>query len=356
MDTNTFCKHLSNGYRIYIDNNQNITYMPCCYWQGAPLKFDTVLADRKFLNNSTPWAHKECNLCRKEEKYKEQNYRAIGNKIIPDNLPSTKVGWLDIQADITCNGGCLICGPHNSSFWTNQLNKYNESLEVAKKVNLQQSIDQIFQTLDFSEIHQLQFLGGEPFLSETDALALPYITNPQNCILKYTTNGSIYPDTNRITQWKNFKEVLINFSIDGVGDRFEYLRYPLKWSIVDQNARRFVSEAPDNMMFHINHTITPLNIMYYDEFLAWVNSVFPADRFRGIHTHTAYGIMSALNSSDQLKSQVISNYGKDHMLSKMINDNLLSRNVQGFLNYINTWDPRRGLNWREVFPEIADCF
>lgn len=354
MDTNTFCKHLSNGYRIYINNN-NVTYMPCCYWQGPAMPFDNLIQRRALLNNSTPWAHKECNKCKKEETYKENNYRNSGNKIIPDDLPSTKVGWLDIQADITCNGGCLICGPWNSSYWQNELVKYTELSSSSKKINLQQSIDNIFQQLDVSEIRLLQFLGGEPFLSEADTLSFPYITNPAICQLKYTTNGSIYPTQSRMGHWNNFKSVLINFSIDGIGDRFNYLRYPLKWKLVEQNVQRFVNEAPANMQFHINHTVTPFNILYYDEFLAWVDATFPADRFTGIHTHTAYGTMSVANSSSELREMVLSKYGNDHMLTKMLKDNRLVDNSD-FLNYVVTWDKRRGTDWRTTFAEIADCF
>jgi sulfatase maturation enzyme AslB (radical SAM superfamily) len=355
MDTNTFCKHLSNGYRIYIDNNQNITYMPCCYWQGPARPFTNLIQDRKFLNNSTPWAHNECNKCRNEEKYKENNYRVAGNKIMSNDLPSTKVGWLDIQADTTCNGGCLICGPWNSSYWQNELSKYNEFKLIPATNSLRQSVDKIFSEIDVSELRQLQFLGGEPFLSAADTYAFDYITCPEICQLKYTTNGSIYPKSERIANWSQFKSVLINFSIDGVGDRFDYLRYPLKWNTVHKNVLRFINEAPDNLVFHINHSVTPLNIFYYQEFMDWVDATFPKEQFKGIHVHPAYGIMSVANSSNKLRELVLDKYGKDHIMAKMLRENRLIDN-QNFLNYINTWDSRRGTKWQTVFAEIANCF
>lgn len=358
MNTNTFCKHLSNGYRVEIKNN-DITYMPCCYWRGIPLSLNKpvieIAKDREKLNNSTPWAHPECSLCRSEEQYKDRNYRIAGNLLIDSNTPSSKVAWLDIQADITCNAGCLICGPWNSSYWEAQLKKHNPRFMISRKPDLKKSIDTIFQKLDVSELQHLQFLGGEPFLSDIDSLSFPYITHPEKCLLSYATNGSIDPDEERMSHWSKFKSVMINYSIDGIGERFEYLRYPLKWNVVEQNVKKMIDRNYDGMIFHINHTITPMNILYYDEFLDWVHQTFPADRFKGIHTHTAYGHLSVSNSTDALQNKVISKYGENHMLSKMIQHKQADKNRENFLRYIDTWDTRRGLDYKTVFPDVADC-
>lgn len=348
MTSNTFCRHLSNGYRIYIKNGK-ITWLPCCYWEGSALPFKNLEQHRTRLNISTPWAHQECNKCHIEEAYKTSGYRAAGNGIIPE-LPDSKVGWLDIQADMTCNGGCLICGPWSSSYWQNELAKYNEYVIAPIEKNLQPLVDEIFQALDTSELRLLQFLGGEPFLSKVDQYALQHIVNPHICKLKYTTNGSVYPKSTRINQWRNFKEVLINLSIDGVGDRFDYLRYPLKWNQVEDNIKKLINEPLDNIKFHINHTVTPLNIYYYDEFLDWVDSTFPKERFTGIHTHTAYGVMSVAGATDGIRAKVLNKYGADHMLWKMLESNKLQNS--NFWTHINLWDHRRSTNWQTTFPDI----
>ena len=353
--SNSFCKHLSNGYRINIDS-QGITYMPCCYWRGQPFTFvksvEELKKEREKLNVEIPWAHSGCKLCQSEEKYKDRNYRIAGNLLIANDLPASKVAWLDIQADITCNAGCLICGPGNSSYWEAQLKTHDKTFLFQKKPELQKSIDTIFEQLDVSELQHLQILGGEPFLSTVDQLAFPYITNPKKCLLSYATNGSVDPNNTRMSHWSKFKSVMINYSIDGIRERFEYLRYPLKWNAVEQNVKKMIDRNYNNMIFHINHTVTPLNILYYDEFIDWVTKTFPKDKFKGIHTHTAYGNMSVANVNDKLKDQVISKYGSSHMLSKMVSQIPLVNNEQ-FLNYIDTWDSRRGTRWQTVFPEIA---
>lgn len=350
MTANQFCRHLSNGYRIYI-NDSGISYMPCCQWTGQPLPFADLANQRKQLNIDVPWAHAECGRCKSEESYKSEGYRLIGNRVIPEHLDSSKVAWLDIQADITCNGGCLICGPWSSSFWQSELSRHGEYKIIPASKNLKSSVDEIFSKLDVSELRLLQFLGGEPFLSKTDEYAFHYITNPQVCKLKYTTNGSIYPQTTRMQKWDQFKEVLVNFSIDGIEDQFEYLRYPLQWSTVENNIKKIIAETSDRVKFHINHTVTPLNIYYYDRFINWVEEIFPANRLTGIHTHTAYGVMNVNNASHSLCDQIKKKYGVDHMLSQMIKHGGNQDNTE-FWNHIDLWDQRRNTNWTQVFPDI----
>lgn len=351
MSANSFCKHLSNGFRIFIKNDK-ITWMPCCYWTGEPYSFaaEEIQTKRKIINIETPWVHKECAVCHNEEVQTGTSYRQGGNKNIIGNSNLAK--WIDIQADFTCNGGCLICGPWSSSYWQSEIAKYNGyKLETTADRTLKNNIDHIFTTLDVSELNVLQFLGGEPFLSKADSYGIPYVQNPEICTLKYTTNGSIYPSTERIDQWKNFKNIILTLSIDAIGSRFDYLRYPLKWSTVENNIQRMINELPDNVEFSINHSLTPLNIYYYDEFVAWTEQMFAARRLRRIHTHTAFGIMHVNGVSQTLFNRLLEKYA-DHWIMNLITDPTAGH--QEFKNYINTWELRRSNSWKAVFPDIAD--
>lgn len=349
MSSNEFCKHLSNGFRIFVNNNK-ITWAPCCYWTGNPMPFQNHRNDRKIINISTPWAHQECGKCKDEEQFK-RGYRKAGLDIIPKGLPDTKAAWLDIQADITCNGGCLICGPWSSSFWQGELSKYNEFQIKKSNNNFVPVVKEIFSSIDTSELRLIQFLGGEPFLSDIDTLALPLVANPSKCTIKYTTNGSIYPKEPRLEQWEQFESVMLNFSIDGIGNQFEYLRYPLKWDVVNKNIKRLIQDTSEKIKFHINHTITPFNILYYQEFLNWVEETFPKHRFIGIHAHPAYGVMSISHCSQPLRNAIKEKYGINSNLNIMLNQNPKQDSTE-FWKYVLTWDHRRSLDWKVVFPNL----
>lgn len=316
------------------------------------MPFNNLPVLRTQINKPTPWANPECNKCRDEEAHKPKStwYRAAGLNVIPSGLPDTKTAWLDIQADNTCNGGCLICGPWSSSHWQSELAKFGEFKLAKTKEIFKHSVDRIFNQIDVSELRFVHFLGGEPFLSDVDSHALPRIPNPSICDIRYTTNGSVYPTADRLALWEPFKSVIINLSIDGVGPRFEYLRYPLNWNKVDSNISRFINET--NVRFQINHTVTPFNIFYHQEFLDWVDKTFPKERLGNIHVHTAYGVMSVKNCNNKLRQMVIDKYGEGHTLSKMLRDSpeIVSTD---FWNYIDKWDQRRSQSWKTCFPELV---
>ena len=92
--------------------------------------------------------------------------------------------------------------------------------------------------------------------------------NPENVIVKYATNLSIFPNDETIELWKKFKKVILNVSIDGVGEKFEYVRWPLQWHQIDNNLKKLKqlkNQNDINLVYHIAYTGNPLTIWYLDE-------------------------------------------------------------------------------------------
>ena len=87
--------------------------------------------------------------------------------------------------------------------------------------------------------------GGEPMLSSIEQhqnLLDHYIQTGQakNISIHYTTNATIFPDQNWLSRWKNFAEIDLQLSIDGIGNRYEYLRYPADWSTLNKCADQYL--------------------------------------------------------------------------------------------------------------------
>jgi hypothetical protein len=110
-----------------------------------------------------------------------------------------------------------------------------------------------------------------------------------------------------------------------------------------------LAEFPTNTEFTINHSITPLNILYYDEFLEWVNNNFAS--MPRIHCHAAYGVMNPVAGGQLLRDLVVAKYSKDHQLSSMTHTG--SKVNKEFLDYINLWDSRRKTNWQRTFSKVT---
>jgi hypothetical protein len=72
--------------------------------------------------------------------------------------------------------------------------------------------------------------------------------------------------------WKHFKHVEIAFSIDDVGDRFEYQRSNAVWSEVEQNISRFreLRSRNSNVSLQACCTVNVFNVYYLETVANWI--------------------------------------------------------------------------------------
>ena len=348
---NSTCRLLSNGYKFNIDQNSIISYRPCCHFTESQ-KLDSTAAQhqeyRERLNAINSYESSTCNHCNFQEDAKLRNtFRNLSFSVVPDDAELGDASYLEISTDNTCNGGCIMCGPWHSSYWQNELKQFH--IKPA-----QDPIDQILSFIDINKTRKILFLGGEPFLSDTDTKILPLIPNPELVGIQYTTNGSIYPSQFHIDLWSKFQSVVITFSLDGIGDRFDYIRYPLKWNQVEKNVIRMLTELPSNVQFKLNHTVNILNLYYYDEFKDWYDRVILSKRSVDLFFTPCSEILSPNQVPDKLFNRLLTKYGEDSKVIRTVTHNNFNDQTR-LLTYLSELDARRGLNWRQVFPEISNC-
>lgn len=177
--------------------------------------------------------------------------------------------YLKIDAAIgdVCNAACRICGPHSSTLWQKIVPSW-ESSDTISTV-WQQAHNRV------DDILQLDFGGGEPWANAVpDQLELfkkLADRNRQQLVkIRYNTNGSLWP-TRLIEQLKNFREVEITLSIDDIEQRFEYNRWPLKWSQVNENLDKFIllQQQHNNIKLTVNFTVSVFTWQRADYFEKW---------------------------------------------------------------------------------------
>jgi len=86
--------------------------------------------------------------------------------------------------------------------------------------------------------------------------------------LQYNTNSTLWPDE-QLECWKDFKQVYLSFSIDGIYDRFEYMRHPAQWSDLMtnlNNAQKFKETYP-HLSLSWCITLSTINIFNLKETL-----------------------------------------------------------------------------------------
>lgn len=145
------------------------------------------------------------------------------------------ITYLDLFLSNKCNSKCLTCSPKSSDYWQEEYNFiYNttSSNDQSTPFTLEKGIKLIEECPNVKDI---SFIGGEPTIITSHIEFLKYLidTNKSSDIsLMYNTNLTGL-DSRLLEIWKNFKTIGISLSVDGYDKVNEYIRYPFKWSKID---------------------------------------------------------------------------------------------------------------------------
>ena len=82
--------------------------------------------------------------------------------------------------------------------------------------------------------------------------------------MSVVTNGSCALTLTQFQTLSKFQNLNICLSIDGVGKRFEYMRYPLSWELLCNNLEQF-KKITSNIS--VSAMISNVNIFYYSELM-----------------------------------------------------------------------------------------
>ena len=281
---------------LTIDPNNNAS--PCPYLGGGVWKFDKNLDVKKIwqseqlerLRNSHLQGKKDpvCQRCWNDEAIGKQSQRqrflqdfhnqldTITSKIKNKTYKGSPT-ILTMKNGNICNLQCRTCGPKDSYSWVPEAKQYVQKFEsktkntffdqeLFKKNWTDQQLDDF---KNFNEnLIRVEHFGGEPLhnpkvIEHTEMLVeLGYA---KNIVLYMNTNGTHIPNLKLQSLFKHFKHVEFNLSIDGVGDQFEYIRYPGKWTQIGQMVRWCLKQK--NFSWGIVTTVSNLNIFYLKEIL-----------------------------------------------------------------------------------------
>ena len=261
----------------------------------------------------------------------------------------------------TCNLKCITCSPTSSSKWRKEY-KDIYGIDIPKFEFFGNTFEKQFREHTKKLIH-LDIPGGEPFLSNVDVqkrLLEFYINTRQSkkITLHYTTNAQMFPDDYWWKLWENFHEIDLQLSVDGIGEQYEYIRYPASWKIFIDNAKKYMAyeHKLTNFRLSISHTISAYNIFYLDEFYNWcLDFGLPAPYLGRVHNPVH---MRPEIWPDDVKKEIIKKLNKSKYQEVKNWSNILettdNSNYEVFCYYLNSHDKYRNLNFNETFPEIAE--
>ena len=272
---------------------------------------------------------------------------------------------LDLCMGTTCNIKCRTCGPESSAQWNkeywdinksyNEISTYKDYKGFLKTFNDAFDEDSlVWQELENNkkDIRWIDMYGGEPMMMKKQWKFLEQLIEDdlaKNISLHYNTNGTIWDDE-KYNILKEFKHISIDFSIDGIKDRYEFMRHPAVWEEVIQNMET-IKNIKD-FKCQIAHTVSTLNVWYINEIYMW---------FKGwdiylnmVHGPPKYNISNIPEDIKKVITEKIGIKEKYQPVLDFMNSKISNFNFQSFIDKTKQHDNYRGENYNAVFPEFSD--
>lgn len=346
--------------------------------------FNNPIAEKIRNNLQNGIRDEACSLCWEEEdggrksKRMRDNERYIHELTYKGLEKYEGLAKLELNLGNNCNIKCRTCHPSISSTWMKEDFDINHSKTItfkdyaARMKKYHKCYDEessfwVDLESNLKTIRQFDFYGGEPFLSKKmwEILQICVKENyAKNIELHYNTNGTIWPKETDL--WKNFKTINLSFSIDGIGERFEYMRFPAKWEVVKSNmlkARNY-SDINGNINISWCITLSSLNIYYLPETIEEYLKNF---RDFGIylnlvHNPTHFNINTLpINVKEKIKSKLEKipeefnniNSQVSGIIGFMMNGTYDSEIWNSFKNYVKIHDNYREQDFFKTFEEYA---
>lgn len=306
-------------------------------------------------------------------------FDAVTDTNLDGSLDEVSLPYVDFRFSNKCNLKCVTCGTHASNAWYKDHNAMTGDNLIAM-IKPDAEITEIYDELDelIPDLEQINFAGGEPLIMDEHYHILKRLIseNKTDVTLHYNTNfmKTRYRGHDICELWKHFKKVYVGISLDGYGERGEYIRKGLNFDTLIGNITTLKKQVP-HVKFHITTTLSVLNALHITDFHKYLidrgiikafefqiimltdpyhyNIMILSDEHKAtfvaqINEHVAY-----LKTLEQTESapRVIDSF---EQTVNYVNGILDSKHRTLFKETIDKLDKLRNQCFKQTFPEIKD--
>jgi len=263
--------------------------------------------------------HPNCSACWNEESAGRVSRRTEANRQFANmTVDPAKPQLVDLKPGNTCNLACRTCWPEVSSkwyrdYWETEAREsqpdYKQYLDSWRRIRTSYDQDNLRLWSDLqswlTNVEYYDIYGAEPML-----LNNVFVILQQSVESGRAAQQSIHINTN-CTVWnqsyidilKQFKSVVIDVSIDGIGPHYDYIRYGETWNTVEQNLSRYQELVRDNanIRMHVCITVCSLNVLYVTDLQQYFRDRGLPAFFNMVHYPQHLNVRSL---PDQIKQQV----------------------------------------------------
>lgn len=189
-----------------------------------------------------------------------------------------------------CNLACRSCFPEISSLYASVTEHKSGLLpvvDISDKLDTWNNIiKKIHNVLDQYDKLNLDLVGGETMIQIGAVRLIDYLVDnnmASRIELRITTNFTTL-NKELFEKFKNFKNVMLNASIDSAGQNYHYVRWPAKISKIQENLDLFLTTKTNNMYPLVITSVWGLNnIFYINEYLDFLMLQLQKDSNIRIH-------------------------------------------------------------------------
>ena len=288
-----------------------------------------------------------CSRCFEQEDAGQFSFRHHMNREFEHHksesiTPDLNLVYWDFRFSNICNFKCRSCGPQLSTGWYDDTKKLGGELPHdipdGKNLQLWEQIEPLFDTVE-----DIYFAGGEPLIMEEHYRILKKLDEMQryDVVIRYNSNFSQlkFKSLDVLDIWPKFDKVVMGASVDGMGDKGEYIRKGLKWSQFVDNRNRMKEKSPKTEFF-VNCTVSIQNAFHVVPFhrhLVREKLIDYPDNFRvNLVQHPEHLRIQVLDS--EKKKRLTEMYYNHALWLKSHNQELAYNDFMSLINFMNSQD------------------
>ena len=284
------------------------------------------------------------------------NELSIKSSVDHTDVSQFKLAALDLHWSSLCDLKCVTCWHGQSSSIAREQNMpvRHTPPAVANKL-----IDYVVKNQN--ELKEIYMSGGEPALIKYNLKLLQQIEKRPDLLIRVNSNMQWQQDNTIIREILKFPNVMFTCSIDGIGEKFNYIRRGGNWHKTLDNIKFL--QAQNNVEIRINTVFFVLTAQELPEIIDYFMQEI------GALDHTINQVtmgqekLRCRNLPTQIKIQV-KNKLEDYLVKYSDNLNISGNlkncllelehdSVDDYKQYFDDIDLLQGSNWRNLYPELT---
>jgi sulfatase maturation enzyme AslB (radical SAM superfamily) len=345
-----YCYHAYHS--VSVENN---SYRVCCYADRSGISvndasiYDFFNSDYMKEMRSTMERGEWPSACSKCKRFEDQGLPSLRSTAFDThgegNL-NPELHYLDLQFSNKCNLGCRMC-------WSGQSSLIAEEEGIYIDYQWNKSIIADFEKI--KTIRRLYITGGETLLVKHNYKFLKKVIDlglANKITLIMNSNCSVFTES-FIDLIKEFKQVFVNLSIDGVGKVQEYIRWPSKWEEIEINFKKWMALEKEFPRIKVwaNPTIQLLNAPYMDEYINYFSGIGARITINVLDGPDFFNLSNAPDSVWELiDKQKLNNDVIRHAIEQKRANRNSSNLLSKARNYLQNQDKLRKINIEDYEP------